>query len=69
MTDVYLNRGTYVKSFYTVLFAPSAVKVSMMTTKYERIHHLIDWNAAVPKIVPEKFRKPRESHTYEEVTE
>lgn len=59
MTGVYLESGTYVKSFYTVLFAPSAVRVAMMTTKFQRFHHLIDWNAAVPKIIPEVFQKSR----------
>lgn len=57
MTDVYLQRGTYVKSFTSVLFNPSAVRVSMMSTKHARMHHTIDWGATCPKIVPHHIRR------------
>lgn len=57
MTDVYLQRGTYVKSFTSVLFNPSAVRVSMMSTKHARMHHTIDWGATCPKIVPYHIRR------------
>ena len=57
MSDVYLQRGTYVKSFTTVLFCPSSVKVSMMSTKHSRMHHNIDWRATVPRIVPECVKR------------
>ena len=57
MTDIYLKMGTYVKSFSTVLFCPSSVKVSMMTSKFSRMHHTIDWAATCPQIVPESTRK------------
>jgi hypothetical protein len=30
MTDIYLSQGTYVKSFYTVMYAPSCVHIYMM---------------------------------------
>jgi hypothetical protein len=56
MTDVY-RQGTYAKSFTSVLYCPSSVKVAMMSTKHERLHHLIDWGATVPRIVPECVRK------------
>lgn len=52
MTDVYLRHGTYVKSFTSVLFAPSCVSVSMMGNAAPRLHHQINWGAAVPRIVP-----------------
>ena len=57
MTDVYLDSGTYVKSFYTVMFAPSCAKVAVMQTDHPRIHHKILWNNCCPKIINEKFRK------------
>jgi len=58
MTELYASNGTYVKSFYTVMQCPSFVKISMMGTHYRRLHHLIEWNSAVPKILQEKYRKP-----------
>lgn len=57
MTDTYLEGGTYVKSMYTVIAAPSCVKVSPMGTSHRRFHHLIDWNAAVPKILAQEYRR------------
>jgi hypothetical protein len=57
MTDVYLKFGTYVKSFYSVMYHPSSVKVWMLPSKNKRLHHLIDWKKTVPKIIPEKYKK------------
>lgn len=57
MTDVYLDSGTYIKSFYTILYSPSSLSLSLMGNKHMRIHHNIDWNATVPKIVPEEVKK------------
>jgi hypothetical protein len=64
MTDLYLDEGTYIKTFYSVMYAPSCVKVSSMhgdkTGGYKtRIHHLINWNATAPKIIREEHRKAR----------
>lgn len=56
MSDVYLDSGTYLKSFYTVMFAPSCAKVGEMGDKHKRIHHRISWNNAVPKILSEEWR-------------
>lgn len=50
MTEMYQNKGTYIKSFYPVLFCPSAVKISTLGYK-KRFHHVISWNNAVPKIL------------------
>lgn len=58
MTDLYNDSGTYIKSFYTVMYAPSCVKISEIGTLHKRIHHRINWNSAVPKIVNEALRKP-----------
>ena len=57
LTDAYLQMGTYVKSFYTVMGNPSCVKISEMGCGHKRIHHLIDWDHAVPKIISDKFKK------------
>ncbi|WP_230687720.1 hypothetical protein, partial [Streptococcus pneumoniae] len=54
MSDAYLSSGTYVKSFYSVMIAPSFAKVSVpredsqQTKTIRRIHHKISWNNAVP---------------------
>lgn len=57
MTDLYLNEGTYIKSFYSVMYMPSCVKISTMQVSSHRIHHKIKWENAVPCIVDEKYRK------------
>lgn len=57
LTEMYLEFGTYVKSFYSVMFAPSFVKVAETGTRHRRIHHRINWDAAVPKIMNERYRK------------
>jgi len=56
MTGLYLDNGTYVKSAYTVMFNPSAVRVGLMGAVHKRVHHNISWDYAVPRIVPERFR-------------
>jgi hypothetical protein len=53
MSEVYQESGTYVKSFYTVMAAPSCTTVGVMGTKYQRLHHRINWRKAVPLIVRE----------------
>lgn len=57
MSELYLDNGTYVKSFYSVMIAPSAVKLAQMGCGHKRIHHLISWENAVPKIISSRFRK------------
>lgn len=57
MTELYQSQGTYVKSFYTVMYAPSCVKISEIGQSYRRIHHRIKWSNAVPKIIGEEHRK------------
>lgn len=56
LTDVYLDNGTYVKSFFSVMYNPSCVKVREMGDKHKRVHHQVNWNNAVPKIISEKYR-------------
>lgn len=57
LTEFYLETGTYVKSFYTVIFNPSAVQVRMMGNTHQRLHHHVIWENAVPKIIRERYRK------------
>jgi len=57
MTDIYLKHGTYFKSFTSVLFCPSSVRVAMMGINFPRMHHTIDWRATCPKIVPHHIRR------------
>jgi hypothetical protein len=59
LTDIYLDLGTYVKSFYSVLYAPSCVSITDMGRNDRRIHHSISWAHAVPMILDEQQRKPR----------
>lgn len=63
-TDVYLALGTYIKSFYSVLVAPSCVQLAMMGGKHRRIHHRVEWKYACPKVISEKYR--RKSDSFEE---
>jgi hypothetical protein len=58
ITETYLASGTYVKSFYTVMAAPSCTTIRLFGRMHERPHHRIDWGRAVPKILPETVRKP-----------
>lgn len=63
MTDVYKKYGTYVKSFYTVMYAPSCTKISMMNTRHSRIHHAIEWANAVPVILRDEYRSKSYGHS------
>ena len=57
MSDIYREGGTYVKSFYSVMYAPSCVVVKNIVAGFKRIHHKVDWSLAAPKIVREDHRK------------
>jgi hypothetical protein len=63
LTEAYLDMGTYVKSFYSVMFCPSAVTVGELRDPRDtraqtgRMHHKINRNACVPKIISERHRK------------
>lgn len=57
MTETYLDNGTYQKSFFSVMYCPSFVKISLMGFKNQRLHHNVNWNTAVPKIISEKHKK------------
>ena len=57
LTDIYLDNGTYVKSFYSVIHQPQCAKISTMGNKFRRIHHKINWDRCTPKILNEKWKK------------
>lgn len=57
MTDLYLDGGTYVKSFYSVIFSPSSCYIKPMGDKHFRLHHAVKWDKAVPKIINEDNKK------------
>lgn len=57
MTELYLDSGTYVKSFYSVMYMPSAVSISLMRTNNARLHHRVSWNNAVPKILAQENKR------------
>ena len=66
MTEAYLDAGTYVKSFFTVMYAPSCVKIGAMGDPRSgdyRVHHAINWNRAAPLILRESWRKPSPENT------
>lgn len=54
LTPVYLRLGTYVKSFYSVMYTPAFVHVAALGVLHRRFHHAIDWINAVPCILDEK---------------
>lgn len=56
-TTAYKQFGTYVKSFYSVMGCPSSVKVAELGVTSRRIHHTVDWEHTVPKIISSKFKK------------
>lgn len=62
LTDAYLELGTYVKSFYSVMYSPSCVRISSMASgrkdiRHERIHHRVSWSKCTPMILNEKWKK------------
>ena len=61
MTESYLDGGTYIKSFYSVMYSPSCVKIGEIgdpRSPHYRIHHKINWHRCAPKILREEHRKP-----------
>jgi hypothetical protein len=64
MADMYLDSGTYQKSFYSVMMSPSCVKIGTMgdgcrwKNPHYRIHHKINWHNTAPKILNEEWKKP-----------
>lgn len=60
MSGLYVENGTYLKSFYTVMMAPASARVALLRGgDTPRIHHQITWNHTAPKILSDAWRKPR----------
>lgn len=57
LTDIYLDLGTYVKSFYSVMYAPSCVSITEMGVSNRRLHHRIAWKNSSPMILNESYKK------------
>jgi hypothetical protein len=57
LSDMYLDNGTYIKSFFSVMYNPSNTKVSIMRANFNRIHHSISWNHTAPLILNEDCKK------------
>ena len=57
MSELYKESGTYVKSFYTVMTAPSCTRISLFGRINKRLQHDINWPKAVPLIIPQQFKK------------
>jgi len=54
MTDIYLDGGTYIKSFYSVMRVPSAVKIGVLN---DRIHHNVEFKFCTACVIDEKYKK------------
>ncbi len=65
MTELYLNEGTYIKSFYTVMYCPSFVSISQIGYINKRIHHKIRWAQGVPQILSPTWTKRKERKQHE----
>lgn len=57
MSELYESSGTYLKSLYTLIQAPSCTRIHAMNSLHGRLHHWIEYNHCAPKIIPERFRK------------
>lgn len=60
MTDMYLDGGTYRKSFYSVMHSPSCVRIGELgdpRNPHRRIHHSINWRRTSPMILRETVRR------------
>jgi hypothetical protein len=58
MTELYLDSGTYVKSFYSIMYQPSSVKIGVLRGQASsRFHHSIKWDQTVPKILRQEHKK------------
>jgi len=60
MSELYIDSGTYIKTFYSIMYAPSCVKVGTLgdwRSPHFRIHHKINWHHTAPKILSEQHKK------------
>ena len=57
LSEMYLDNGTYTKSFFSVMYNPSNTKVSMMNATNKRVHHSIKWKNTTPMILDNSYKK------------
>lgn len=58
MTELYLDSGTYIKSFYSVMYQPSSVTVKLLRDRLQgRLHHSVKWKHTTPMILSERLKK------------
>lgn len=57
ITEAYLEYGTYVKSFYSIMLCPSCVKIYQVGSSHKRLHHRIDWAHCCPEIISSSYQK------------
>jgi len=58
MTEQYLLGGTYLKSFYSILFNPSCVKIGKISHGINaRMHHMVNSDNTYVQILDEKWSK------------
>lgn len=63
MTELYLDSGTFLKSFYSVIYQPSSVRIGVLRGRAaSRLHHQISWANTTPMILSERFRKVSASY-------
>lgn len=56
-SEIYKSMGTFVKSFYSIMYAPSCVSIAMLNSSHSRLHHQVSYNHAVPCIIQQKWKK------------
>lgn len=54
MTEVYREKGEYIKFFYPIISSPSSVEIAY---KNGNAYHKIKMDLCVPKIISEKYKK------------
>ena len=57
MTGLYAESGTYLKSMFTVMMAPSCTSIGLMGSSHMRLHHRIKHEHAYPKIISSRYLK------------
>ena len=57
LTDIYLDLGTYIKSFYSVMYSPSCVKINELGVSNKRLHHMVKWIYTCPQGISADYRK------------
>ena len=64
MTDQYIDCGTYLKSFYSVMYNPSCVKIGTISFGDKaRFHHRVESETTYAKIIDKKYK----DHTVSEL--